>query len=543
LNSELPAASKASSAPWRLALAYLALGLVWLGSEGTYHGDERFYTDAVLRMLASGDWLRPEYADGTARLNKPLLVYWLMGASMKLFGANLFAARLPFLVAGALLIPVTARLARGLFPSSPRAPWLATLIAASNTSLVTLAVRCTPDILLALSVAVAWIGLAELLASERPARRCAPWLWGGIGFAAASKGSLAIVLLVFALVAIGVARRSAWRELLHLPSLALGAVVAAVSLAPLWLIEDPNAGASFVKDQVSTRLANSPLDALKLAGAYVGSTARHFLPWVLAPLLAAFAARPALRESLRTQRRGLALAGLFAAALWVVFASANLHRGRYLSPAYPTLACAIAVLVLDTQHLRPIRIGLRAVKGAIAFVSALLALALVRVDLVASASCAFVALLAGWFVWRGAADRRAEQFALASGALLLLAAPGVRHAFRSDYWSRAAAAERVDATWGFDLSTPSVVRILSGGRLDPRAWPAAPGDDDFARATAVLAMGPGIAELERRGWRLEPCGFRAKRVKGGDLRALLTAAEPQAWFAAQGERVVLAHRP
>ncbi len=516
---------------------------MWLGSEGTYHGDERFYTDAVLRMLASGDWLRPEYADGTARLNKPLLVYWLMGASMKLFGANLFAARLPFLIAGALLVPVTARLARALFPSHPRAPWLATLIAASNTSLVTLAVRCTPDILLALAVAIAWIGLAELLVAERPARSCAPWLWGGIGLAAASKGSLALVLLIFALVAIAAKRRSAWRGLLHAPSLVLGFGVAAASLSPLWLIEDPNAGASFVKDQVSTRIANSPLEALELAGAYVGSTARHFLPWLLAPLLALFVARPALRETLRTQRRGLALAGLFAAALWIVFASANLHRGRYLSPAYPTLACAVAVLVLETQHLRAVRGGLRALTVSIALVSALLAAALVRVDLAASASAAFVAALAGGLAWRGAADRRAEHFALASGALLLLAAPGVRHAFRSDYWARAAAAERIDATWGFDLSTPSVVRVLAEGRLDPRAWPAAPDEADFERASVVLAMGPAIAEFERRGWRLEECGFRAKRVKAGDVRPLLGADDPLGWFAAQGERVVLAHRP
>ena len=90
-------------APWLLALMTLGVGLVWLGSEGTYNGDERYYTDAVLRMRASGDWWRPAFADGSPRLNKPLLIYWLMGASMQVFGASLFSARLPFLIAGALL--------------------------------------------------------------------------------------------------------------------------------------------------------------------------------------------------------------------------------------------------------------------------------------------------------------------------------------------------------------------------------------------------------------------------------------------------------
>src|SRR5437867_3418181 len=40
-----------------------------------YHGDERYYTDAAITMIQSGDYLTPRYADGTERFKKPLLTY------------------------------------------------------------------------------------------------------------------------------------------------------------------------------------------------------------------------------------------------------------------------------------------------------------------------------------------------------------------------------------------------------------------------------------------------------------------------------------
>jgi 4-amino-4-deoxy-L-arabinose transferase-like glycosyltransferase len=526
-----------------VGLAFLVFGLFWLGSEGSHHGDERFYTDAALRMLASGDWWRPEYADGTARVNKPLLVYWLIAGSMEVFGPGLFAARLPFLVAGALVLPLTARLARALLPGSPHAPLLAAVLVASNGSLPALAFRSTPDILLVTSVTIAWVGLAELLVTRRPPQACAWWLWAGIGLAAASKGGLAVFLLLFACIAVTTVDRRAWRGLLHPPALAAGIAVAAVSLAPLWWVESTRVGVSFIEDQVGSRLVSSPLDMLETAGEYLGSTARHFLPYSLAPLFLIGARRQ--RQNIEGRvgpgsPMGVRLALVFAATLWVVFSVGNLHRGRYLAPAYPLLACALSVAVLAAAP-RPVfgwmlRIGTYGLTAA----SILLVAVTARADALAGASVAAAAAV-GLLASRGGRPRtRPLRFGLTMAAFVTLAVPAVRATYASDHLTRAAQLPELDSTWGFSSSTPSLVRVLSGGRLDPTAWPDTPQPHAPVGATSVLVAGERAERLRELGWRLEPCGFLARRLDLRDLWPLLRARDPRAWFRGESAPVFVA---
>jgi len=531
-------------AHWLLAAAVFLIGLPWLGSEGTYHGDERFYTDAALRMIADGNAWAPEYADGSARLNKPLLVYWLIAVPFELLGPSLFAARLPFLVAGALLVGVTGRLARALFPTDPRAPFLAAAIVASNISLAALAVRSTPDILLALATAITWVGIAELLVGGRPARAAARWLWLGIGFAAAAKGSLSIVLVLFVVSAIAVlGGRGAWRALLLSPWLVAAIALAGVSLVPLWLVDAPLGGPSFVQDQVSTRLSTSPLEVVGMGLGYSASLTRHFLPWILAPIILAFANRTALREAWRGHRRGLVLVLAFTLLMWLVFSAANLHRGRYLTPIYPAFACATAVFVPLALDLRGVRRGVWILTVLVAVAAGLMALVALRVDIAAAIGAGAAAAVATYCAWKVSADQRAPAFAIAFGALVLVAVPALRHAFRSGDYARAAAAERIDAAWGFDALTPSILRVLSGGRVDPRSWPATPSEEDFARASVVIARGPARAALEARGWSLEQYASRHRNPRIGDLLELLGEPDPSAWLAERGEPVYFARRP
>ncbi len=537
------ASSQVDRAPWLLAAAVLVCGLLWLGSEGTYDGDERYYTDATLRMLAHGDWWRPVFADGSARLNKPLLDYWLIGASFQVFGASLFAARLPFLIAGALVVALTGRLARALFPAEPRAPLLASAIAASNVTLATLTVRCTPDILLVLATTIVWIGLAELLVAEHPRRTAAVWLWSGIGLAAAAKGGLAIVLVVFAVAMVAWKRRARARsELVHVPTMIFALSAAAVCLAPLWLTDVHAAGDSFVQDQFASRIASSPLDVVRNLFAYSGSLLRHHLPWLLAPLILFFGARDSLRSAWLHNRRGIVPVLLFALVLLVVFGSSNTHRGRYLAPAYPALACVFAVFVLPALELAFTARALRILVRTAAVLALLVAVVLVRVDALSAALVAIAGVLPALWIHRVTRPQLGTALALSIAGVLLVVVPAIRDAFRSDYYALAAESERVDATWGFDPSTPNVVRILSADRLAPRPWPNQPSSADFDDASVVLATGPACGELEARGWRLDPCGFRARRMRAEDVPHLLFESDPTAWFAAQGEPVFLARR-
>ncbi|MEO0453573.1 MAG: glycosyltransferase family 39 protein [Verrucomicrobiota bacterium] len=59
-----------------------------------YDETEGQYAGAAKEMLERGDWLIPSN-NGVPRFQKPPIQYWLMMGSMKVFGVNEFAARLP----------------------------------------------------------------------------------------------------------------------------------------------------------------------------------------------------------------------------------------------------------------------------------------------------------------------------------------------------------------------------------------------------------------------------------------------------------------
>ena len=74
-----------------------------LGGVPPYHSDENFYVESSRNMVESGDYLTPIYHH-KKRFNKPILYYWLVSASYKIFGVNLTAARLASAFIGSLTI-------------------------------------------------------------------------------------------------------------------------------------------------------------------------------------------------------------------------------------------------------------------------------------------------------------------------------------------------------------------------------------------------------------------------------------------------------
>ena len=79
-----------------------------------YHSDENFYVTSTRNMIASGDYVTPVYHD-KKRFAKPILFYWMVAASYKMFGVNLFSARLVSSLFASLCIPIVYIIARRLF--------------------------------------------------------------------------------------------------------------------------------------------------------------------------------------------------------------------------------------------------------------------------------------------------------------------------------------------------------------------------------------------------------------------------------------------
>ena len=71
-----------------------------------FKGDESFYFQSARQMVESGDWITPYYFK-KPRFEKPILYYWLVASSFKLFGIDWKAARLPAAVSMALVVILT----------------------------------------------------------------------------------------------------------------------------------------------------------------------------------------------------------------------------------------------------------------------------------------------------------------------------------------------------------------------------------------------------------------------------------------------------
>jgi 4-amino-4-deoxy-L-arabinose transferase-like glycosyltransferase len=97
------AASPRAHDETRLLWAFLLLlvAVVWLQPDGSglAEPDETRYAEIPREMLASGDFTVPRL-NGLPYFEKPPLLYWVNAASLRIFGENPWAARLPTRLAG-----------------------------------------------------------------------------------------------------------------------------------------------------------------------------------------------------------------------------------------------------------------------------------------------------------------------------------------------------------------------------------------------------------------------------------------------------------
>src|SRR5665213_2255867 len=92
-----------------LALVYFLALLPWLGKNRLLGLDESMYADIVLSEARDNHWW-PMMFHGQPFWDKPPLLFWLQGLTVKLFGANEFSLRVWSALAGALCVYFVTRL-------------------------------------------------------------------------------------------------------------------------------------------------------------------------------------------------------------------------------------------------------------------------------------------------------------------------------------------------------------------------------------------------------------------------------------------------
>ncbi|MEZ5542070.1 MAG: glycosyltransferase family 39 protein [Pseudomonadota bacterium] len=171
-----------------LVLALLILlALAFQGSRPLYEPDEGRYTDVALQMLDSGNWWLPKLHPEQTHFTKPPLTYWSIAVSLRVFGRNAWAARLPHALAfigTGLLVFGIARTLQQPAPGIAAAMWATSLapFVASNLA--------TTDTLLVLFETAAMAAFLRALTGTTPRtqQRSLVLMWLAFGLAFLTKG-------------------------------------------------------------------------------------------------------------------------------------------------------------------------------------------------------------------------------------------------------------------------------------------------------------------------------------------------------------------
>jgi len=331
-------------ARWVLALlAVIALAIaVDNMTRRLANPDEGRYSEISREMAASGDWVTPRL-NGIKYFEKPPLQYWATAAAFTVFGDNEFAARLYILACGLATILIVGFTALRLWNAEVA---LATMLAlVASPYFLALGGIVTLDMGLTL-----WTTLtlcAFLLAEQRQSRRWMLVAWAAMALAVLSKGLVGIVFPVAAIGLHALIRRDfsfLWR-LNH----RLGIVVFLAIAAPWFILvarANPEFNEFFFFHEHFGRFLTKMHRRVEPWWYFIPIVIFGFLPWM-------FALPSAIAHAWRAEAgrpfQPLRLCLLWSAFIVVFFSASGSKLPTYVLPAFPMLALAVGVFLVEAE--------------------------------------------------------------------------------------------------------------------------------------------------------------------------------------------------
>ena len=171
------------------------LFLFGLGKMALTDPDEPFYAETAKEMLIRGEWLTPRIF-GEPQFEKPVLYYWLVIISYKVFGVNEFAARFPSAILG--ILGVIGVYLLGGFLFSKRTAIYSSLVMATASEYMILARACVTDMLLCVLILYAFLFYLYAYSDEK---RKVFYIFSSaaLGLAVLTKGPIGLILPAFIL--------------------------------------------------------------------------------------------------------------------------------------------------------------------------------------------------------------------------------------------------------------------------------------------------------------------------------------------------------
>lgn len=174
---------------WLIGIA-LVVNLLWMNDSVTFWDeDEAAYAGFGIEMLASGDWVNPDYKWSLIHRKTPLH-FWTIALSYKVFGINEFAVRFPCVLAILLTCWLVYRLGRTLFGEQEALG--AAVILATSIQLPLMGKIAFTDATLLCCETLAVLSLLNYI--QKPSWKWNLGLWLGIMLGVLVKGPPIILL-------------------------------------------------------------------------------------------------------------------------------------------------------------------------------------------------------------------------------------------------------------------------------------------------------------------------------------------------------------
>ena len=372
---------------WPFVALAVLLPLWCIGTlyRGSWTPDEPREADIVWHMANQSDRALADFA-GSPFLEKPPLSYWIAAGANSLFGDSVRASRAPNIVYASITALAIGALAYAM--AGAEAALLASLLGGSTLLLLRVSIWLAPDACLIAGCTVALLG-AYLGYVARPgvAKLAAYTLMhaaAAIGFMAKSApGWLVPVLALLTLIA----WERRWSELRR-PELYAGLLLQALIIVPwiasVWRAPDGlHALRVMFFDNLAGRFSTvTSADGTAYSsghpnwpGRYLVELPSSLLPWTFLVIAALRSAWTRFRNRTLTTPWRFAIAASL--PFIVLLSVASTARDIYAAPAVPGLALLIALWVLDLDQQQGMldRFALKATRGVVIAIAAVVALA------------------------------------------------------------------------------------------------------------------------------------------------------------------------
>lgn len=330
-------------APTALAAAALFSIFLLTASRSTlWDRDEPRFGEAAAEMAESGNYLFPTF-NGRLRPDKPILTYWLMSASIRLFGRNEVAVRLWSCLASAGSALAAAAMARALFASRDGL-WAAMILCTSPLVMLE-AGAATADALLLLFTALAMLAFVRSSAASQELAGGAA-LAGAFALALFTKGPVGLMPLLSIAATLALAKGEIPSRGRRLRTAFFCALLAAMLFLVWFLPADRATIGRFWSEGFGQHVIARSLHPREGHGAaffaglpyYVPVILAGFSPWTLF-LPGAVCAVAGGRVG---HGRGRAILAGWTLAPLAVFSLVSTKLPHYILPIFPALALAVA---------------------------------------------------------------------------------------------------------------------------------------------------------------------------------------------------------